>query len=284
MSTSTLGNAAGPGVCKRGREVVGYKRQQTRTTKVDSCRVPTRAALFDLAGQRSGVRGTERLEQGPLLFPCREADFAEEREIPITADEFCPTKTVSVGKRGTAGVGIAVGSRRATGPTASWVLLLVQGIGREERLQQESEPSSPEESSCETAEKHSSPWRGLQQSRCAYSSLSWSSRGWRGCRLCWVPPAWAGCRCQDLEGEREESVCESSRERSSAWVGEKQPAKPAARSFKDVSPLSQHLRLLSHVACVGSSKPELLVLLWDGRSWCSGTSSKLVKRPSRPAV
>lgn len=67
-------------------------------------------------------------------------------------------------------------------------------------------------------------------------------------------------------------------------MGEKQPAKPAARSLKDVSPLSQHLCLLSHVACVGSSKPELPVLLWDGRRWCSGTSSKLVKRPLRPAV
>ena len=45
---------------------------------VDSCRVPTRAALVELAGQRSGVRGMERLEQGHLLFPCREADFPEE--------------------------------------------------------------------------------------------------------------------------------------------------------------------------------------------------------------
>lgn len=27
MSSSTLGNAAGPGVCKRGGEVAGYKRQ-----------------------------------------------------------------------------------------------------------------------------------------------------------------------------------------------------------------------------------------------------------------
>lgn len=41
-------------------------------------------------------------------------------------------------------------------------------------------------------------------------------------------------------------------------------------------PSSQCLRLLSHAACVGSSKPELPVLLWGGRSWCSGTPSKLV--------
>ena len=49
-------------------------------------------------------------------------------------------------------------------------------------------------------------------------------------------------------------------------------------------PSSHCLFLLLHVVCVGSSKPELPVLLWDERSWCSGASSKLVKRPLHPAV
>lgn len=38
-------------------------------------------------------------------------------------------------------------------------------------------------------------------------------------------------------------------------------------------PSTQYLHLLSHVMCVGSSKSELPVLVWDERSWCSGTSS-----------
>ena len=68
-------------------------------------------------------------------------------EIPISAHQLCPTKTLSVGKRGTAGVSVAVKSRRARGAAASWLLPLVQGSVRQERLQQALEPFCPEESS-----------------------------------------------------------------------------------------------------------------------------------------
>ena len=40
----------------------------------------------------------EQLEQGHLLFPYREAVFTEDREIPISAKELCPIKSVKCWK------------------------------------------------------------------------------------------------------------------------------------------------------------------------------------------
>lgn len=116
-------------------------------------------------------------------------------------------------------------------------------------------------------EQQSSPWQGPRQSVRAGSSLSWSSRGWPMCRLCWAPSAWAACRCRVLQEEQQRVSARGAGGDGSSREG--QPAQPAGGSRREASPLCRSLPLLWHRASASSSKPEQPAPLRAERRWSS---------------